>query len=38
MYVGITPHPSHRLGMEEKGKKDKEPKEMLKNESGIELG
>ena len=38
VYVGITPHPSHRLGTEEKEKKGKKQKEVVKNDSGIKKG
>ena len=38
MYVGITPHPSHRLGMDKPEKEKKERKEMVKIDSGIVKG
>ena len=36
--VGITPRPSHRLGMDEAEKEKKEQKEMVKNDNGIVKG
>ena len=34
-YVGITPHLSHRLGVDKDEKQKREQKEMAKNNSGI---
>ena len=35
VYMEITPHTSHRIGMDEDEKKKKEENEMVKNDSGI---
>ena len=38
VYVGITPNPSHRVGMDENEKKKNKQKELLKSDSGIVKG